>query len=290
MVITHTHPWPPFTCFTQCGASRTDRPRNCKSVPRFEPASCQSAGAEEWPKPAAAILSCRKIATDRPGRTIKLMVANSLYISTEKRADPVEFISGGPGHIAHWRSTGPAPADFSYDRDIVVMSQRCTTSRAGVVARPSTTLPAESFSASASTPRRRKRRAFGPRRRPVTATSPPPAPISAPTTRQKVPPISPTSARRSAMKLGCKCSRDVLWLLSCADAHAPHPEGIRSLTLLDFGLANDLQRRRKLAKRARWLRQSLPGLRSGSGLQRGPTSLRLKETFNRLVNSLRQSP
>ena len=49
-----------------------------------------------------------------------------------------------------------------------------------------------------------------------------------------------------------------------------------------IGLADDLYHPRKLVDHARRLRQPLPGLRGGNGLQRRPSTYR--ETFTELVN------
>src|SRR5262245_66628701 len=46
--------------------------------------------------------------------------------STEKRADPVVYLAGGPGDIAPLDVNGLIAADFIRDRDIYVVSQRGT--------------------------------------------------------------------------------------------------------------------------------------------------------------------
>ena len=142
---------------------------------------------------------------------------------------------------------------------------------AGAYLRVRPTTSPESFLASASIPRRPSAPIWR-RRKPATANSPPPAPTSAPTIRPRVPLISPTSVRCSAIA-SVECLRDFLWLLPCADAHA-RPPGRHPQRRPRFGLADDLHRRRKLVERARRLRQPLPGLRGGNGLQRGPSPSR----------------
>src|SRR5262249_46046701 len=64
---------------------------------------------------------------NRPtGRTIRLMVAKYPARSTEKRADPVVYLAGGPGDIAPLEVNGLIATDFIRDRDIYVVSQRGT--------------------------------------------------------------------------------------------------------------------------------------------------------------------
>jgi pimeloyl-ACP methyl ester carboxylesterase len=64
---------------------------------------------------------------NRPtGRTIRLMVAKYPARSTDKRADPVVYLAGGPGDIAPLEINGLIAADFIRDRDIYVVSQRGT--------------------------------------------------------------------------------------------------------------------------------------------------------------------
>ena len=60
------------------------------------------------------------------GRTIRLLVAKYPARSSEKRADPVVYLAGGPGDIAPLEVNGLIAADFIRDRDILVVSQRGT--------------------------------------------------------------------------------------------------------------------------------------------------------------------
>jgi pimeloyl-ACP methyl ester carboxylesterase len=97
------------------------------SVPRFEPASCPKLpGAEEVAKASCGYLVVPENHNRPTGRTIRLMVAKYPARSTEKRADPVVYLAGGPGDIAPLEVNGFIAADFIRDRDIYVMSQRGT--------------------------------------------------------------------------------------------------------------------------------------------------------------------
>ena len=171
------------------------------TVPRYEPSPCPKLKGIEW----LADASCGYLVVpenrSRPaGRNIRLMVAKYPARSAEKRRDPVIYLAGGPGDIAPLEVNGFIAANFIHDRDIVVMSQRGTMfSEPALIARLSTT--------SLETPwpplllRGDKARAFGrdrglpPRTRRRRRTS-------APTIRPRAPPISPTSARCSAMTRG----------------------------------------------------------------------------------------
>jgi pimeloyl-ACP methyl ester carboxylesterase len=54
------------------------------------------------------------------------MVAKYPARSTEKKADPVVYLAGGPGDIAPLDVNGLIAADFIRDRDVYVVSQRGT--------------------------------------------------------------------------------------------------------------------------------------------------------------------
>jgi pimeloyl-ACP methyl ester carboxylesterase len=106
-------------------AAQTDQ--GIATVPRFEPALCPKLpGAEELAKASCGYLVVPENRNRPTGRTIKLMVAKYPARSTEKRADPVVYLAGGPGDIAPLEINGLIAADFIRDRDIVVMSQRGT--------------------------------------------------------------------------------------------------------------------------------------------------------------------
>src|SRR6476661_3944742 len=97
------------------------------TVPRFEPTPCPKLpGAEELAKASCGYLVVPENRNRPTGRTIRLMVAKYPARSTEKRADPVVYLAGGPGDIAPLDINGLIAADFIRDRDIVVMSQRGT--------------------------------------------------------------------------------------------------------------------------------------------------------------------
>ncbi len=70
-----------------------------------------------------------------------------------------------------------------------------------------------------------------------------------------------------------ECLRDVVRQLPGADAHARPPRG-HPQRRPRFGPADHLHHPRKLAERTRRLRQSVPGLRGGSGLQRRASASR----------------
>jgi pimeloyl-ACP methyl ester carboxylesterase len=97
------------------------------TVPRFEPASCPKLpGAEELVKASCGYLVVPENRNRPTGRTIRLMVAKYPARSTEKRADPVVYLAGGPGDIVPLEVNGLIAADFIRDRDILAMSQRGT--------------------------------------------------------------------------------------------------------------------------------------------------------------------
>jgi pimeloyl-ACP methyl ester carboxylesterase len=96
-------------------------------VPRFEPARCPKLpGAEEVTKASCGYLVVLEDRNRPTGRTIRLMVAKYPARSTEKQADPVVYLAGGPGDIAPLDVNGLIAADFIRDRDIYVVSQRGT--------------------------------------------------------------------------------------------------------------------------------------------------------------------
>jgi hypothetical protein len=97
------------------------------TVPRFESAPCPKLPeAEELAKASCGYLVVLENRNRPTGRTIRLMVAKYPARSTEKRADAVVYLAGGPCDIAPLDVNGLIAADFIRDRDIVVMSQRGT--------------------------------------------------------------------------------------------------------------------------------------------------------------------
>jgi hypothetical protein len=71
------------------------------TVPRFEPAPCPKLpGAEEVAKASCGYLVVLEDRNRPTGRTIRLMVAKYPARSTEKKADPIVYLAGGPGDIA----------------------------------------------------------------------------------------------------------------------------------------------------------------------------------------------
>jgi hypothetical protein len=183
--------------------STQDVPTAAGQVPRFEPAPCPKlTGADELANASCGYLVVLENHSRPIGRTIRLLVAKYPARSPEKRADPIVYLAGGPGDIAPLEVNGLIAADFIRDRDILVVSQRGT-----MFSEPALTCAAiDDFN----------RQLLGVRfyseateRAHLAATeachresSPPPAPTSAPTIRPKVPLISPTSARRSALPYG----------------------------------------------------------------------------------------
>ena len=142
---------------------------------RFESAPCPKLpGAEELAKRAAAISSCRRIAV---GRTAAPSGSWSrIPPPAHRKSGPIPCLSRRrPGRHCSLEINALIAADFIRDRDIYVVSQRGTMfSEPALTCAQPTTSP-ESFSASASIPRRRSAPIW-PRWRPVTANSPPLAP------------------------------------------------------------------------------------------------------------------
>src|SRR5262245_26454782 len=102
-------------------------PAALPAVPRFEPAPCAKLrGTEELAKASCGYLVVPENHSRPTGRTIRLMVAKYRARSTEKLADPVVYLAGGPGDIAPLDVNGFIAADFIRDRDIYVVSQRGT--------------------------------------------------------------------------------------------------------------------------------------------------------------------
>ena len=200
-------------------------------MPRFEPAPCPKLqGAEELAKASCGYLVVPENRSQPNGRTIRLMVAKYPARSPEKRPDPVVYLAGGPGDIAPLEINGLIAADFIRDRDIYGGEPaRHHVLGAGAYLRGQPTTSPESFSASASIPRRPSAPIW-PRRKPATANSPPPAPTLAPTIRPRAPPISPTSARCSALTTWNVYGTSYGSYLA-QTLMRDHPEGIRSVVL-----------------------------------------------------------
>jgi pimeloyl-ACP methyl ester carboxylesterase len=108
-------------------ASAQNAPTAARTAPRFEPAPCPKLpGAEELAKASCGYLVVPENRSHPTGRTIRLMVAKYPARSPDKRADPIVYLSGGPGDIAPLEVNGLIAADFIRDRDILVVSQRGT--------------------------------------------------------------------------------------------------------------------------------------------------------------------
>jgi pimeloyl-ACP methyl ester carboxylesterase len=108
-------------------ASAQNAPTAEDAVPRFKPAPCPILpGAEQLAKATCFYLVVPENRHRPTGRTIQLMVAEYPAHSAEKRADPIVYLSGGPGDIAPLEVNGLIAADFISDRDILVVSQRGT--------------------------------------------------------------------------------------------------------------------------------------------------------------------
>src|SRR5262245_54545300 len=102
-------------------------PAALPAVPRFEPAPCPKLRrTEELAKASCGYVVVPENHSRPTGRTIRLMVAKYPARSTEKLADPVVYLAGGPGDIAPLDVNGFIAADFIRDRDIYVVSQRGT--------------------------------------------------------------------------------------------------------------------------------------------------------------------
>jgi len=128
MVVTHRHILLLALLLASSTVTRAAQTgQGTATVPRFEPASCPTLpGAEELAKASCGYLVVPENRNRPTGRTTNLMVAKYPARSTEKRADPVVYLAGGPGDIAPLEINGLIAADFIRDRDIVVMSQRGT--------------------------------------------------------------------------------------------------------------------------------------------------------------------
>jgi pimeloyl-ACP methyl ester carboxylesterase len=122
--------------------SAQNAPTAAGAVPRFEPAPCPTLpGAEELAKASCGYLVVPENRSRAAGRTIRLMIAKYPAHSPEKHADPIVYLSGGPGDIAPLEVNGLIAADFIRDRDILVVSQRGT-----MFSRPALTCaPADDF-------------------------------------------------------------------------------------------------------------------------------------------------
>src|SRR6516164_11041910 len=113
--------------FLAPAVSAQDVPAAADKVPRFEPAPCPKlTGAGELAKASCGYLLALENHSRPTGRTIRLLVAKYPARSSEKRADPVVYLAGGPGDIAPLEVNGLIAADFIRDRDILVVSQRGT--------------------------------------------------------------------------------------------------------------------------------------------------------------------
>lgn len=99
------------------------------AVPRFEPATCPTIQGVEWLAHADCGYLIVPEDRGRPnGRTIRLMVARHRAQSSQKRADPILYLEGGPGDIAPLEIDSIIKTNFIRDRDIWVVSQRGTWS------------------------------------------------------------------------------------------------------------------------------------------------------------------
>ena len=241
-------------------------------APRFEPAPCPTLpGAEELAKASCGYLVVPENRSQPTGRTIRLLVAKYPASSPEKRPDPVVYLAGGPGDIVPLEVNGLIAADFIRDRDILAMSQRGT-----MFSEPALTCVAgDDFAREllglrfySEATKRAHLAATEACHRELAATG---ADVSAYNSTESAADFA--DLRKVLGYDSVECLRDFLWLLPCADAHA-RPPGGHPQRRPRFGLADDLQRRPKLVERARRLRQHLPGLRGGSGLQRGPSPSR----------------
>jgi hypothetical protein len=106
------------------GAQGADSPA---SVPRVEPAPCPKLpGADELAKASCFYLVVPEDRSRPDGPTIRLLVAKYPARSPEKQPDPVVYLAGGPGDIVPLEINALIAADFIRDRDVYGMSQRGT--------------------------------------------------------------------------------------------------------------------------------------------------------------------
>ena len=241
-------------------------------VPRFEPAPCPKlAGAEELAKASCFYLVVPENRSRPNGRTIRLMVAKYPARSAEKRPDPVVYLAGGPGDIAPLEVNGLIAAGFIRDRDVYVVSQRGT-----MFSEPALTCAANDdlsrellgmrFYSEAT--KRAHLAATEACHRELAATG---ADLSAYNSTESAADFA--DLRKVLGFEAWNVYGTSYGSYLAQTLMRDHPEGIRSV-VLDFGVADDLHRRRKLAERERRLRQYLPSLRGGTGLQRRPSSSR----------------
>ena len=241
-------------------------------MPRFEPSPCPKLpGAEELAKASCFYLVVPEDRSRPNGRTIRLMVAKYPARSPEKRPDPVVYLAGGPGDIVPLEINGLIAADFIRDRDIYAVSQRGT-----MFSEPALTCAAaDDFAREllglrfySEATKRAHLAATEACHRDLAATG---ADLSAYNSTESAADFA--DLRKVLGFDAWNVFGTSIWIVPRADAYARPPRG-HPQRRPRFGLAHHVQRRRKLAERARRLRQHLPGLRGGTGLQRLPSSSR----------------
>jgi pimeloyl-ACP methyl ester carboxylesterase len=241
------------------------------TVPRFEPAPCPKLPEVE----ALAEASCGYLVVpenrSRPtGRTIRLMVAKFPARSPKKLPDPMVYLAGGPGDIAPLEANSLIAAEFIRDRDIVVMSQRGTW-----FSEPTLTCASSDDFA---------RELLGLR---FYSESTMRAHVAATESCHRD--LAATGAELSAYN-STESAADFADLRSVLGYAAWNVYGTSYGTYLaqtlmrdhprasaassSIRLTDDLHHPGKLAERTRRLRQPLPGLRRGTGLQRRPSASR----------------
>ena len=223
------------------------------------------------PTRAAAISSCMRIGVRPDGRTIRLMVAKFPARSPEKRADPVVYLAGGPGDIAPLDVNGLIAANFIRDRDILVVSQRGT-----MFSEPALTCASvDDFAREllglrfySEATKRAHLAATEACHRELVATG---ADLSAYNSTENAADFADlrkvlglTTWNVYGTSYGSYLAQTLM---------RDHPEGIRSV-VLDSVLPTTYTIPGKLAEHARRLRQPLPRLRGGNGLQRRPSASR----------------
>ena len=221
------------------------------------------------------------------------MVAKYPARSAEKRPDPVVYLAGGPGDIAPLEVNGFIAADFIRDRDIYVVSQRGT-----MFSEPALTCAAtDDFAREllglrfySEATKRAHLAATEACHRELAATG---ADLSAYNSTESAADFA--DLRKvlgfEAWNVYGTSYGSYLAQTLMRDHPRGHPQRRPR-----FCVADDLHRRRKLAERARRLRQYLPGLRGGTGLQRRPSPSRAnlhrtgQQARGRAADDNRQGP
>src|SRR3712207_813839 len=93
------------------------------AVPRFEPAPCPDFPVPELAKARCGYLVVPENRAKRNGRTIRLIVATIPAASPSPKADPVVYLTGGPGGIALLDIPLVLRTGVNQNRDLVARSE-----------------------------------------------------------------------------------------------------------------------------------------------------------------------